>query len=188
MPKLRDLFRSLQSRRAAPRDAAPPARRRARIEPLEDRILFSTTLFLDFGAGLGMNNSFDVTAAQYRDIFGANTGTDLTNDGLAANSTLRFTPLAYDFDMNGSIEDADITALTNAVLPLAQRALEPFDIDLVVRSSVDLAGAVTAVAANAGDASGEFDAYVFVMTVTSDDFDGVDGGAFISVGNQTRRR
>ncbi len=189
MLKMRSLLERLRLKADHPpagrRVTAPPQRRRARLEPLEDRILFSTTLFLDFGAGVGMNNSFDVTAVQYRDIFGANTGTNLTDDGLAANGTLRFTPLAYDFDLDSDTDNDDITALTNAVLPLAQRALEPFDINLVVRSSANLAAAVTEVAANAGDASGEFDAYVFVMTVTSDDFDGVDGGAFISVGNQT---
>ena len=189
MLKMRSLLELLRPKVDRPpgsrRVAALPPRRRACLEPLEDRILFSTTLFLDFGAGVGMNNSFDVTAAQYRDIFGANTGTNLTDDGLAANGTLRFTPLAYDFDLDSDMDNDDLTALANAVLPLAQRALEPFDINLVVRSSANLAAAVTEVAANAGDASGEFDAYVFVMTVTSDDFDGVDGGTFLSVGNQT---
>jgi hypothetical protein len=169
----------------AMRQGVPALRRGLRMEPLEERVLLSTTLFLDFGAAIGMGNTMDTTAAAYRDIFGANTGTDLTNNGLAGTGTLRFTPLGYDFDLDGDMDNADITALTNAVLPLAQRALEPFDIDLVVGSAANLAGAVAAVGANAGDATGQFDAYVFVMTVTSDDFDGVDGGAFISVGNQT---
>src|SRR5262245_17710897 len=140
------------------------------LEPLEERILMSTTLLLDFGAAIGMGNNLDVTAAAYRDIFGANTGTNLTDDGLAGTATLRLTPLHYDFNLDGVTDNADLTALANAVLPLAQRALEPFDIDLVVASSANLAGAATAVAANAGDGTGEFDAYVFVMTVTSDEF------------------
>ncbi|HEX6570620.1 MAG TPA: hypothetical protein VF055_01265, partial [Steroidobacteraceae bacterium] len=38
---------------------------------------------------------------------------------------------------------------------------------------------------NAGDATGEFDAYVYVMTVTSDEIDGTAGGTFLSVGNAT---
>lgn len=176
---------SLKSLCCRTKDKAPAIRRRPVIEPLEERLLLSTTLFLDFGAGVGMGNNFDTTAAAYRDIFGANSGTNLTDDGLAGSATLRFAPLSYDFNLDGMTSNADITALANAVLPLAQRALEPFDIDIVLGSAANLAAAATAVAANAGDATGEFDAYVFVMTVTSDEFDGTDGGPFISVGNQT---
>jgi hypothetical protein len=168
-------FRGIQRRGA-------PIRRRALLEPLEDRLLLSTTVFLDFGAGIGMGNTMDTTAAAYRDIFGAGTGTNLTDDGLAGDDTLRFTPLNYDFDLDFDIDADDITALSNAVLPLAQRALEPFDIDIVLSAATNLADAGTAVDANDADATGRFDAYVFVMSVTSDGFDGTN---FLSVGNQT---
>jgi Ca2+-binding RTX toxin-like protein len=154
------------------------ARRRPLLEPLEERLLLSTTMFLDFGAGVGVGNTLDTTAAAYRDIFGANTGTDLTDNGLAGGDTLRLAPLGYDFDLNSVIDNNDLTALANAVLPLAQRALEPFDIDLVIGNAANLADAVTAVGANAGDATGEFDAYVFIMTATSDF--GVGGGPFLA--------
>lgn len=165
-------------KREITRRASGARRRRALcIEPLEERLLLSTTVFLDFGAAVGMGNFFDTTAAAYRDVFGANTGTDLTDNGLAAGDTLRLAPLSYDFDLNSIIDDNDLTALANAVLPLAQRALEPFDIDLLVGAATGLADAVTAVAANAGDATGEFDSYVFVMVATSDF--GVGGGPFL---------
>jgi hypothetical protein len=148
-----------------------PRARVLRFEPLEERVLLSTTLFLDFGAAVGMGGMIDTTPAAYRDIFGAGTGTDITDNGAGSPAdadTLRLRPLQYDFDMDGSIATADLTALANAVLPLAQRALEPFDIDIVIGAATSLADAVTAVAANAGDAAGEFDAYVFVMQATSD--------------------
>lgn len=153
-----------------------PRARVLRFEPLEERILLSTTLFLDFGVGVGMGNSFDTTAAGYRDVFGANTGTDLTDNGLAGTDTLRLAPLSYDFDLDGNTDNADLTALANAVMPLAQRALEPFDISLTIGTATGLADAQTAVGANAGDTTGEFDAYVFVMVATSNF--GVGGGPF----------
>jgi PKD repeat protein len=147
-------------------------RRRFVLEPLEDRILLSTTVFLDFGIGVGMGATLNTTAAAYRDIFGAGTGTNLTDDGLAAGSSIVLTPLQYDFDLDGDTDNADITALSNAVVPLAQRALEPFDIDIAVGNAANLAAAVTAVDANDADPTGHFDAYVFVMTATSDAFSG----------------
>lgn len=160
------------------RAARPPVRRTPFLEPLEERLLLSTTLFLDFGAGVGVGNSFDTTPAAYRDIFGANTGTDLTDSVPQAGATLRLTPLSYDFNLDGSTDNNDLTALANAVLPLAQRALEPFDIDLAIGSATGLADAVAAVATNDGDATGEFDAYVFIMMVTTDF--GVGGGPFLA--------
>ena len=93
-------FRGIQGRGA-------PVRRRALLEPLEDRLLLSTTVFLDFGAGIGMGNTMDTTAAAYRDIFGAGTGTNLTDDGLAGADTLRFTPLNYDFDLDFDSDSLD---------------------------------------------------------------------------------
>src|SRR5262245_57266512 len=160
-------------------------RPRPLMEPLEERLLLSTTIFLDFGVGVGMGNNMDTTAAAVRDIFGANTGTNLTDNGLAGTATLRFTPLNYDFDGSGVADNADLTALANAVVPLAQRALEPFDIDIAVGNAANLAAAVTAVDANDADPTGHFDAYVYVMSTFSNDFDGVDGGPFVSVGAQT---
>lgn len=160
------------------RAARPPVRRIPFLEPLEERLLLSTTLFLDFGAGVGVGNNLDTTPAAYRDIFGANTGTDLTDSVPQAGATLRLTPLSYDFNLDGIADNNDLTALANAVLPLAQRALEPFDIDLMIGSATGLADAVAAVATNAGDATGEFDAYVFIMMVTTDL--GVGGGPFVA--------
>ena len=72
-----------------------------------------------------------------------------------------------------------ITAIANAVVPLVQRSLEPFDINVAVGNAANLADAVNAVGANAGDMSGEFDAYLFVTNVTSDDATlNVPGGLF----------
>ena len=169
----------LLKRQNASKAAGRGRKRRVFMEPLEDRLLLSTTMFLDFGAGVGMGNTLNTTAAAYRDIFGANTGTNLTDDGLNNASTVVLAPLNYDFDLDGDTDNADITALANAVVPLAQRALEPFDIDIVIGNAANLAAAATAVGNNAGDATGEFDAYVFVMSATSDAF----GGG--SIGNAT---
>jgi hypothetical protein len=150
----------------------------------------TTTLFVDFGLGIGMGNTLSTTVGAYRSIFGATigTGTDMTEGtnsfpgGLNAASSLDFTPLNYDFDLNGVTDNNDIVALANAVVPIMQRTLEPFDINVVVEDAANLADAQTSVNLNAGDASGEFDAYVFVTTITSNGFAPGDN----SVGNQFR--
>ena len=147
-------------------------------ERLEERTLLTTTLYLDFGSGIGMGNTLSTTTTAYRDIFGVGdasfggsygTGSDLTAD-LNATASLDFTPLAYDFDSDGDTDDQDITALTSAVVPLIQRALEPFDINIVIASATSFADAVATVGANAGDPSGQFDAYNFIMDIRSDFF------------------
>lgn len=188
MLRLPSLFGLLKRREGSKVVGEGRARRsrnphRFRIEPLEDRVLLTTTLFMDFGVGVGMGNTLNTTAAAYRDIFGANTGTNLTDNtpvNVPAANSLDMTPLNYDFDGNGTTNNADLTALANAVVPLAQRALEPFDINIAVGNAANLAAAGTAVAANAGDATGQFDAYVYMMAVTSNTF--TTGNT--SVGNQ----
>ena len=147
--------------------------RRLAAESLEQRIVLTTTLYLDFGAGFaagGMNT----TVGDFRDIDGANTGTNMTNGtianptGMNAGDALNLARLDYDFDGNGIAgEVADVAALAAAIVPLVQRAIEPFDIDIVVAAAGSLADAVASLGANNGDASGEFDAYNFITTVTS---------------------
>ncbi len=147
-------------------------------EPLESRLLLTTTFFVDFGGGIGMGNTLSTTAGAFRNVFGPGlngngTGSDLNGSaGIVGASSLDFTPLDYDFDLSGTIDNADITALTNAVVPLIERALEPFDIDVVVGAATSFADAVTAVAANNGAAGGKNDAYNFIMDITSDAFGG----------------
>jgi hypothetical protein len=137
----------------------------------------TTTLFVDFGRGIGMGNPLNTTVGGFRDIFGDDTGSDLTvgqtsfPDGLNAASSLDFTPLNYDFNLSGGAPDnADIDALANAVLPIIQRTLEPFDINVVIASAANLADVRNSVNANTGDPTGQFDAYVFVTAITSNGF------------------
>lgn len=137
----------------------------------------TTTLFVDFGRGIGMGNTLNTTVGGFRDIFGDDTGADLTvgqssfPDGLNAANSLNFTPLNYDFNLSGGTPDnADIDALANAVVPIIQRTLEPFDINVVIATARNLADARNSVNANAGDSTGQFDAYVFVTEITSNGF------------------
>ncbi len=165
------------------------------MEALESRVLLTSTLYLDFGGGIGMGNTLNQTVTNFRNIFGAGnaggggalgTGSDMTNGttsfpgGLNGGDSLVFSPLAIDFDGDADMDNADITALANAVVPLVQRALEPFDINIVVATATSFADAVNTVNANAGSATGQFDAYVFVTTVTSNGFGAGDN----SVGNR----
>ncbi len=149
----------------------------------------TTTLFVDFGRGIGMGNPLNTTVGAFSNIFGPGTGTDLTTGTLGTPpiaplsnlaSSLDFTPLRYDFNLDGVTDNNDIDALAGAVVPIIQRALEPFDINVVVARAANLADALNSVNANTGDPTGQFDAYVFATTVTSNGFTtGVN-----SVGNQ----
>ncbi|MCA9080030.1 MAG: hypothetical protein KDA58_05695, partial [Planctomycetaceae bacterium] len=147
-------------------------------QAFEDRVMLSSTFYLDFGAGIGMGNTMSTTLGDFRNIFGPGlhgdgTGSDLTSGfSLTASNTLDFTPLQYDFDNDGATTDLDIIALSNAVVPIVQRALEPFDIEVVVASATSLADAALTVGSNAGDPTGEFDAYNFIMDITSDGYGG----------------
>lgn len=82
-----------------------------RFESLEHRTLLTTTLFLDFGFGIGMGNQLSTTAGEFRNIKGDGihddgTGPDLTtnlDNNLLSTSSLDFRSLAYDFTLDGSI-------------------------------------------------------------------------------------
>src|SRR5262245_9213793 len=94
---------------------------RPMLEQLESRLCPTTTIFVDFGQGIGMGNTFSDTVANFRSILGPlDSGTDLTDDGYNGTDTLTFAPLNYDFNLDSIVNNADLTALANAVVPLAQ--------------------------------------------------------------------
>ena len=151
---------------------------RSYLEGLEDRINPITTLFLDFGIGFGVGNTIGTTATGFRNIFGSGingdgTGSDLTAS-LGAAETLDFQTLNYDYDGNGTVNNADLTALANAVLVIARRAAQPYDLDVQLANAPTYAAAGITVAANAGDTTGQFDAYNFIGVFTSS---GLGGGS-----------
>lgn len=176
--RLRDWASSIFGHAATGRTGLPARPYRPRLEALEDRTVPTTTLFLDFGRGLGMGNTMSTTVGAFRDIDGAGiggdgTGSDMTGVGMSSGDSLDFSPLSYDFDGNSVINNADIDAFAAAVAPIVQRAMEPFDIDVVVVTTTnDVSDAVTLMSANDGDAGGQFDAYVFIYHVRSDAFSG----------------
>ena len=146
------------------------------IDSLEWRTMLTTTLFLDFGAGFAVGG-LTTTAGDFRDVDGASTGTDMT-DTIAAGDDMTLSRLAFDFDGVGGVGDVnDANALAAAVVPLVQRALEPYDINVVVNNATSLADVQAAFDLNNGDGTGEFDAYCFVTTVTST--------VLVSAGNPT---
>ena len=172
-------FRAVAVRRRAaakPRfhEVGPAA---ARTEVLEAKALLTTTVFLDFGQGLGVGGSFTATAQQFREVagggpIGAGTGSSLTGfAGIQDDTELTFEALEYDFDGDGTFEGEDIDALAAAVLPLVERAFLPFDIDVALGAATSLADVAASLAANDGDETGQYDAYNFATEVFAD-FDG----------------
>lgn len=125
------------------------------IERLETRIVLSTTLYLDFGLGIGMGNDLSATTLDLATIDGLGiggfgTGPNLIGRGnpidgfLTSTDVIDLTPLAYDFDLDGGLLDNDdITALASAVLLIIERAMEPFDIDVQLAAATSLADVVT---------------------------------------------
>jgi len=82
---------------------------------LEGRSLLTTTLYLNFGAGI--SDSLATTVEEFRNINGTGiggkgTGTDLTEDNIIYSLTdpLEFVPLNYDFNGVGGFNQADIVA------------------------------------------------------------------------------
>ena len=175
-----NLLNFLRSQVCRSRNTRVSFKRPLRMESLEDRRVLTTTLFLDFGGGIGMTSVLSSTAAAIRDIdgvglYGYGTGPNLTvnlDNPLLPSSSLDFRPLSYDFDLNGTINNADTTALANAVLPLVQRALEPFDIDVVIAGASTIAGIVTSFDANNAATNGRNDAYVLITDTRSNFFGG----------------
>ena len=83
-----------------------------------------------------MGNTLSTTVGAFRNINGVGqhgngTGSDLTF-GMPSGSSLDFSPLDYDFNRDNVKNNEDIEALANAVVPIVQRALEPFDIVVTV--------------------------------------------------------
>ena len=175
MPARPTRARSRSARPSRPAHAAPAA---AACEVLESKALLTTTVFLDFGQGLGADGSFTTTAEEFRNVAGnggplrAGTGSSLVGRaGIQGDTELTFQALRYDWDGNGVFEDADVDALSAAVVPLVEQAFLPFDIDVVVGTAASLGDVAAALAANDGDVRGQYDAYNFVTEVFAD-FDG----------------
>jgi len=138
------------------------------FEALEPRRLLATTVFIDFGSGFEPDGLV-MSAADLENIGGApGTGPNL---GLATDE-LRFQPLEYDYNGDGSTDTADILALQSDVMVLANRMLEPFDIDVVgvAASSLDDVRHLLA-ANNTGPQSayGKNDAYIFATEIFLND-------------------
>src|SRR5262249_25676395 len=100
----------------------------ANCELLEDRKMLTTTLYVDFGAGVG-GGKMVVGADQ---LSGTLVGRDL---GLGSEP-IQFESLRsyigrtqFDFDKKGSKGDtADYTALRNSVMDIVKRQYAPFDV------------------------------------------------------------
>lgn len=151
------------------------------MESLEPRHMLTSTLFLDLAAGMGFDaegNSrlLKSSGTEIRNIdgvgdLGHGTGPDiLVQTEAPLSSSLEFGPLVYDFNHDGNLNAGDLADLANAVLPIMERALEPFDIEVVVTSAKSLADIVMTWNSNTSA-----DAYVLVADVISDV---TNGGSF----------
>jgi Ca2+-binding RTX toxin-like protein len=148
------------------------------IESLEDRLMPSTTLFIDFAQKL--NAGVTGTATQLRNLDQQADGTPITDTGpdlssigafntpAGANVTVQTTSLGFDYDGNGTKGDAaDVTKLQDDVVAIVAREYAPFDVEVKTAASADLNGIRTTLHANDAATDGKFDAYVLVGTYSS---------------------
>jgi hypothetical protein len=149
-------------------------RRRLNVEALEDRILLTSTLFVDFGDGfvdpdgLGpLGPQLSMTVQQLRQTLsnGGIQGPDLRSY-YADTAAIAFKPLAsvVNFDYNGDsvVDGGDVFDLKSDVMNLIRRSYEPFNIDVVEASNQSVAAIRSQLMANNGLSVGRNDAYMLV--------------------------
>lgn len=173
------------------------------VDPLEDRVMLTTTIFLDFGEGFA-SGGLQTTVYDFLSVDGFHvdpegnllpTGPYLNQAGnsdvqLGFNGDLTLSALKYDFDGNGFEEANDLAALAASVKELMEEVLEPFDIDVQIASATSLIDVRATLRENDGigdgDDNGENDAYVFVTemwsTVFGDSMTGSVGSAIGAYG------
>lgn len=173
------------------------------VDSLEERLMLTTTIFLDFGQGF-INGELNTTVNEFATIDidnnngvginGYGTGANLTGigpsgegtnptDRLQSNDDLKFQPLSYDFDGDSDIDNDDLTALSSQVLSIIEQSLEAFDIDIQIVSASNFSDVRNTLNTNNGDATGEHDAYVFITEVTSQRFGGAAVGNSAEISN-----
>lgn len=152
------------------------SRQRPSLERLEDRVVPTSTVFLDFGEGFAGGQLLLTVDALERSVGdGGYSGPDLEEYDIPDDLTLTFRSLrslmasspAFQVDHtgNGAYTDADYVALRDDILRLVQRQYAPFDVNVQLASAASRTDVRNALSANARDRTGENDAYVFVVGV-----------------------
>ncbi len=130
--------------------------RSPRIESLENRHLLTTTVFLDFGNSFP-GGTLSMTAMQLRDSIN---GPDINSQVFSGGTAI---PLGETINLNQDVAP-DIQA---GILPIVQRAFEPYDVNVVASAVTSIADIQALFALNAGDPSGQFDAWIPVVDIRS---------------------
>lgn len=189
---LNNLKRRILGNGPAPRKTAT----RLKVESLEERVVPTTKLFLDFGDAFPAGG-LQMTVEQLRDTLNgpdlSGGGIDTNGMGLGNRDTLTFTSLSsavnFDYDGNGAVNSDDARHLQENVVDLVQRYYRPFDITVEEASAASLADVTRSLGQNAASTTGRNDAYVFVTPVANSgvaitsDLNGIAALPDIGVGN-----
>jgi hypothetical protein len=175
------LFRSLLSPFAKAfglDDSTHPVRRRngrrriSALERLEERQLLTTTVFVDFGESYARNQLVSVGDLR-RDLIGP----DIAFGPYQDTDLLHLTPLRsvmndmaaagqrIDLNDDGRVDSTDWFQLRDTTMALVRRIFEPFDINVEMVSAPSGTAIKQIMARNAGDSSGQFDAYVLATGI-----------------------
>lgn len=165
-------------------------RRRLAVEPLEERCVLTSNLYLDFGDNLPVGGLL-ITNLQMRDTFanGGIQGPDLRGfgtPGIADTTTLRLTSMQtlvnFDYNQSGIVDAVDYSDLRSAIVALVTRYYEPFDVNVQIAPVLNNASSTTYIAGISTTlqlglaVAGERDQWVFIQNVTRTDT-GADVGA-----------
>jgi hypothetical protein len=149
-------------------------RRFSALERLEERQLLTTTVFVDFGESYARNQLVSVGDLR-RDLIGP----DIAFGPYQDTDLLQLTPLRsvmndmaargqrIDLNDDGRVDSTDWFQLRDTTMALVRRVFEPFDINVEMVSAPSGTGIKQIMARNAGDPSGQFDAYVLATGIYS---------------------
>lgn len=151
----------------------------AGLEKLEDRVMLTANLWIDFGDGLPAGG-LSVSNADAVSISAKQVAKDRSTPILLESLGTVVREHRVDFDGDGSSNLSDYNQIKNSILEIVRRQYESFDVRVRVASASSVQDVIDTLAANDATSS-DFDAYVLVMKATDSD----DGG---SVADRRRDR
>ncbi|MFO0879290.1 MAG: hypothetical protein U0840_18245 [Gemmataceae bacterium] len=154
------------------------------LQRLDDRIVPTARLFLDFGDAFGANG-MTVTQGQLSETF-ANSGLQGPDIGYSNSTPINFTSLGslvtgvIDYNQDTQLNAQDYTDLKADVLELVQRYFAPFNVDIQVVSSANPAEIRSLMSNNNSNpvSSGIYDTYVITSYAEAQGFSVGFGGLY----------
>jgi hypothetical protein len=148
------------------------------MEALDQRMVLTSTVFIDFGnafpdpdGGGPLDPQLTMTVDSLRQTFtnGGIQGPDFTSLGYSLSDVVTFKPMSslVNFDYNGDsvINSNDTAALQSDISGVVQRAYAPFDIAHATVANSSVSGIRAQLQANNGLSTKKSDAYILIADI-----------------------